>query len=223
MYPDLLLIGSLGFFIFLAIEMIIILACLEYENHIGSFASVLIFLGILCYAGNGHAILSAVIENPLLIVLAIISYVILGVLVAIGKWWLHVHDTLERRRERKAKFFESDLPSILASLERDAKYPRGADQQIINQSIEDVKHDLSAKVMNHEYVLLKWAEVETPSIAKPDVAKNKQRIIGWIAYWPPVLIWSLLNDPIRRLANYSYRMVKGFMGSIADSVWAGEV
>jgi len=59
-------------------------------------------------------------------------------------------------------------------------------------------------------------------IVKPDPGKFKARIISWIVYWPPSLIWTLLNDPLRRIGRRLYDLVASLLKSISDSAWQDE-
>jgi hypothetical protein len=59
-------------------------------------------------------------------------------------------------------------------------------------------------------------------IAKPTPDQYKSRIISWIAYWPPSLCWTLLNDPIRHIGRMIYEGVAGWLKKISDEVWKNE-
>lgn len=47
-------------------------------------------------------------------------------------------------------------------------------------------------------------------------ANNKKRIIGWIVQWPFGLLWTLINDPIKWLAEEIYRISAETLKSISD-------
>ncbi len=50
----------------------------------------------------------------------------------------------------------------------------------------------------------------------PNVKDYKKKITIWIILWIPSSIWFLVNDPIRRMANWIYDQVKGRFQSISD-------
>jgi hypothetical protein len=60
------------------------------------------------------------------------------------------------------------------------------------------------------------------SIEKPTPDNFKARIIAWIAYWPPSLFWTLLNNPLRRIGNMIYESVLNILKNISDSAWKDE-
>ena len=60
------------------------------------------------------------------------------------------------------------------------------------------------------------------NITKPLPADFKGRIIAWIIYWPPVLFWTLLNDPLRRLGRRIYDAIAGILKWTSDSAWKDE-
>lgn len=60
------------------------------------------------------------------------------------------------------------------------------------------------------------------SIQKPLPENFKARIIAWIAYWPPSLFWTILNDPLRRLGKQIYRSISNTLKKISDKAWKDE-
>jgi hypothetical protein len=56
----------------------------------------------------------------------------------------------------------------------------------------------------------------------PDPAQHKGRIIGWMTYWPWSALWTLINDPIRRIWKIIYSRVAGVFKSVSDSVFRSE-
>jgi hypothetical protein len=59
-------------------------------------------------------------------------------------------------------------------------------------------------------------------IAKPVPEQHKARIIAWIAYWPPSLCWTLLNDPFRHISRIVYDGVADWLQHVSDEVWKNE-
>jgi hypothetical protein len=55
----------------------------------------------------------------------------------------------------------------------------------------------------------------------PKVSKHKERIYHWIVFWPWSLLWTLINDPVKRLAEELYNGIKAFLQKISDRTWAG--
>lgn len=53
------------------------------------------------------------------------------------------------------------------------------------------------------------------------IARNfKSKISNWIIWWPTSLVWTLLSDPLMRIANWIFDRLKGTYQLIADKVFA---
>lgn len=55
----------------------------------------------------------------------------------------------------------------------------------------------------------------------PQASNNKELITLWILYWPWSMLWTLLDDPLRRLVNWIYRQIQFVYVRITDKVFAG--
>lgn len=53
---------------------------------------------------------------------------------------------------------------------------------------------------------------------RPNAAKSKSRIVGWGAFWPCSVIGYVLNDPVRRLFNALFELLKGSYQRITDAL-----
>lgn len=56
--------------------------------------------------------------------------------------------------------------------------------------------------------------------APPQVSKYKEKIFGWMFYWPVSAAWTMLNDPIRRIFNAIYDRISGGLQKISDKAFA---
>lgn len=59
------------------------------------------------------------------------------------------------------------------------------------------------------------------SIEKPSASKSKEKIIRWMTFWPWSMVWTLINDPIKKLFKSIYRRIEGLLQKISDNAWAG--
>lgn len=53
----------------------------------------------------------------------------------------------------------------------------------------------------------------------PTAYHNKARIIRWMAYWPFSLVWTLVNDPIRRIWNAVYHWLSDIYDALSRHVY----
>lgn len=51
------------------------------------------------------------------------------------------------------------------------------------------------------------------------VSQNKSRIIAWMSYWPPSALWTLINDPVKRLFNNLFRKFEKVYQRIFNNVF----
>jgi hypothetical protein len=57
---------------------------------------------------------------------------------------------------------------------------------------------------------------------KPSAAKNKGRIVAWMALFPCSMIGTLLNDPVRRLFNWLFASFKALYQLMVDAVFSND-
>ena len=55
----------------------------------------------------------------------------------------------------------------------------------------------------------------------PQVTEHRGDIIRWMTYWPFSLLWTILNDPVRRLFEFLYNLVGAKMQAISDQLFKG--
>jgi hypothetical protein len=55
----------------------------------------------------------------------------------------------------------------------------------------------------------------------PRVSQHKSTIYLWIVYWPWVLLWTAINDPIRKLCRVCYDSMKHTLQAISNRQFAG--
>ena len=54
----------------------------------------------------------------------------------------------------------------------------------------------------------------------PQVQDYKYDILRWLGYWPINLIWTLINDFVKRVSKTIYNMISGMLQSISDKVFS---
>jgi len=56
---------------------------------------------------------------------------------------------------------------------------------------------------------------------KPMASKHKTSITEWIAFWPISFVWTMINDPVRKIVNYIFSRIKNLFQRMSDSMFAG--
>jgi hypothetical protein len=54
---------------------------------------------------------------------------------------------------------------------------------------------------------------------QPTPKRHKSRIMTWLGFWPFSALWTLLNDPLRRLVEAIYDAVAGTLLKISNYVF----
>lgn len=56
---------------------------------------------------------------------------------------------------------------------------------------------------------------------KPVAARNKSNICQWIVFWPVSCVWTVIDDPIRRLVRFIFNSIKSTLQRMSDSIFEG--
>jgi hypothetical protein len=156
----------------------------EDESLSGAFWAILCGGGLAVIEfGSFTAFFGAIKANPMLLLIAIITYLVAGTAWSFFKWYLFVGE--------KAKTINLLLES---GITKDA-----------------IAHKYATYDMKKETIL----ETNFACLA-PNVKEYKKKITTWIILWVPSSIWFLVNDPIRRTANWIYDRVKGLFQAVSD-------
>lgn len=54
----------------------------------------------------------------------------------------------------------------------------------------------------------------------PEPAEHTNRILTWIGHWPFSMLWTLINDPVRRIVRWLYQRLKNVYRAIGRSAFA---
>jgi hypothetical protein len=53
----------------------------------------------------------------------------------------------------------------------------------------------------------------------PNVSYHKAKIMGWMMLWPASMVWTMLNDPVRRIFEEIYDRIGGGLQAMSDRVF----
>jgi hypothetical protein len=63
-----------------------------------------------------------------------------------------------------------------------------------------------------------WKEtVDSHLLEQPTAARNKRKIISWMAYWPFSIVWTIIRDPW----EYIYDALASLFNAISKSIYRG--
>lgn len=175
----LLLFGTIWFWTLLSVVAILIIWFLEdaidYDRTYrdtggGTKATVtfFIFLALCYFFGSKEQFVESLYfikDNPGTIILMLISYVVIGVIWSIVKWYFYLQGFKMHHIIRNGTENGISLRNI----------PRGS--------------------------------------------QNKNRIITWMSYWPFSMIWTIINEPVRKIFKYIYSKIEGIYDKMSKSVF----
>lgn len=130
-------------------------------------------------------------QNPLKFLICISLYFTIGVAWAVIKWFFYVKDQLKAFKACKKSFCEENR------LDPEKDMPE--------THLADFKYYLNRNRIEY----------------KPTPKNNKSRIYVWIAYWPWSGVWTLINDPVKRIVEFCYDCIVHTLESITARVWVG--
>jgi hypothetical protein len=188
-----LAVGAFWFWVTFACLMVLMIAAVEYDKPGLATLSIIVFFVLLGWLGDIN-ILNTIRERPLLSIGCLVGYFAAGTAWSICKWWFYVRKLRDKFDEYKRDFLERHGRSEEKTIPEDLR----------NEWLGDIDY-------TYEWL---------PSKSKPVAADNKSRIMTWMVYWPWSLVWTMINDPIKRLFKEIYRAIQGFMQKISDRAFA---
>lgn len=191
---DGILTAGLAFWLipFLVVNSILMIYWIDRE-YSGLATGSLLVTGAILQWIFGIDIIGYIGRHPSVVGYGAIGYFVVGTLWAIIKWWFFVVGERRKYDEAKAKFL--------------------ADKKITGPIPNDLK-EAFADFINRRYG-------DDSIEIRPQVTNHKARIYMWMAYWPFSALWTLINDPVRRIFREIYARIRATLQKISDHAWAG--
>lgn len=200
MLYELVALGSIVCWILLGLFFILVTAAAVNEKYGLGFICVLVFGAFMALFSNFK--FSWFSENRELLYWAIAIYLAGALVASVYKWYFYIRDARDLYDSRKAKFLE--------------------EKGLATGPIPDnLKKEWLSSIGAH-YGLGRYSErVVTINDVIPSARNNKERLIGWMAYWPFVVFWSLFDDILRRVWETMYRLGSRGYQSVANITFRG--
>lgn len=193
------ILGSITFTIFL-------IYFVEHEYIIRSSITIAVYIVFLQFLIKID-IIGSVTNNPTKSLIILLIYLVIGFLWSIIKWVIFVNKKAIKYKEKRYEFLKD--PKILEILKH--KNAIGLNYKSTtnsNNAIETID-DITLETPIPDELMEEWRRHGYSLYSKiPVVHEEKNKISNWILYWPPSLIWSLLNDFLKNLANIIVVRVK---------------
>jgi len=191
-------IGSIGFFLLWAAVSVVIVVAEDLERFGLAGLGLVAAFTVMALWGDFNVI-EVARSNPLLIAELVGGYFVAGTVWAIIKWWFFVRDCRYRYEEDKAEFLTC--------------------HGIKGKKIPD---ELLAQWKRHCEIAYGYGRNRLGDLATaPQARHNKARIMRWMMFWPWSAVWTIINDPIKKLFKRIYRTIQGLLQAISDRAYRG--
>jgi hypothetical protein len=179
MILDLLAVGTIGFWIVLAVGSIVMNELVDNGQGIAATLLAVGLVFVFTVFGNLNLI-ELVKTHPEQLIIMIIGYFVLGTGWAVAKWY----------------FFLQRIRRTVLELKED-------NTEVGTYAFNDAmcKENLSTAF-------------------PPRVKDFKGRIIGWMSLWPASMVWTVINDPIRRVFVEIYNCIGGMLQNMSNKMFA---
>lgn len=182
------------------VESILLLVLIENDKPGWCTFSLFSTFGLLKFFA-GVNLFEMAWHNPGTTALIVLGYFVAGTAWTIAKWYFFVRDKRARFDEAKADYaLHPEYSHSYAK--KDVPAP--------NEMIEWVK--------SHKYGSFVDYYTKTPV---PSVRSNKSRIMTWMGYWPWSMVWTIINDPIKRAFKAIYNRIHNTLQAISNNAFKG--
>lgn len=137
------------------------------------------------------------IHHPLELILYVLGYFATGFVWSFVKWWLFVNTLADKYQAEKTEFLANFTP-------RESAVPRT--YFVSSDGRTEQQREWESVVDRHH-------------LQKPVATRYKGSITVWVMYWPISVVWSLLDDFIKKLVRHIVTMFQKFYQLISDSAF----
>ena len=187
-----LMFGSLWFWILFVIFVCVMVACVENDSTSGGVLTIILFLCLFTFFGTGMEGIHWVIANPNLSLGFLAAYVAIGLFYMFLKWISFTRGVRRRYKVSRQNFL--------------ANY--NADGEFIP---DELKQAWQSRLTTEQRHMLNGFPP----------GEYKSQLVDWMLFWPFSALWTLINDPLRRLAETCVEMFHGVLAQIGKSASKG--
>jgi hypothetical protein len=234
MIPPIFVFLSLPW-IFYSVCAIILIIMASYveahnDNYFSNWFIPTALSGFLLYIiGNHYGItLNDITNNLSYVIYALIMYIVIGIIWSFAKWYFYLIDVRDKFIEARQNFVKDYSQRHIDNISIDT-----LTQPLVIGS-DNYHNDLKAVLAFHGHINTNFkiyqyfnhTEISQNSVnitdsIKPIAAKHKSKITQWIAFWPISGLWTLINDPIRKLVNVIFSRIKNTFQRLSNHIFKG--
>lgn len=209
MIYEFLILGGIWFWMVIGVAAILLMIEIVHEKFVAAFFTLLGFAALLsCFTKIQWSWFA---ENQMLLIYLGIGYLAGAVITSFVKWHFFSRDARDRYDEIKATFLRE------RKLADDGPIPDEHKNAWLR--VLDNRYNNGSAYYRDENDPLK--NVITLAQIVPQARHNKARITGWMAWWPFVAVWSILDDFFRRVWEVLYRWCQKIFQMISNFNFRG--
>lgn len=191
-FLEFLAVGTIWFWAVLLLCGIAVSELVDRDRGGAATLVALLTLGALAILGDFNPLAWAM-ENPTLAALFVPGYLLAG-----AAWGWLKFAWFARARRRKAD-------AILASFLHQRGIADGA--KLTSDDERDLRYELDRQGL--------------VGSVRPLVKEHRGKIIAWMSYWPASILWTLINDPVRRAFVEIYERMGNALQAASDRAFRG--
>lgn len=191
-------LGTFWFWVLVAVHFCVLLALIEYEKTGWATFTMIATFAALYFLGDFNVV-AAALHNPAMTAAFVGGYFAAGTAWSVAKWWFFVRRCREDYDKQKIAFLRQN--GIEGTVIPDALKAKWKENLGYNYGGRN-------SYRRGENVI-------------PKAGDHKSRIMTWMCYWPWSMVWTLINDPVKRVFKQIYLQIQGIMQSISNRAFRG--
>ena len=224
--------GTFWFWLLVAAASIAIITFLEYDRTVSATFTLIATTAAIVFLGN-HEVIPWLFNHPYHLVGYIGIYFATAIIWCFIKWKLYVHKIKDFIHDSMQKWIldlSGRLENSMLTDQQKKDYEASVKARKLvgicniewNKYVDDWEKRRRERLRNRSSYWDIPLPLRTPTTKDEVIAfveDNKSRVISWMVYCPWSIVWTLLNDPIRKLMKYIFKRIKGWLVSIAMSAF----
>jgi len=207
-----LIFGGFWFWTFSALAFFVIMAFAENEKNFWAFITLGVFIVLMEWVGSTN-VLNTITSDPWFIVKWTALYFVVGSIWSVIKWFSYVNN--------KAKDFVELKLAYIRMWNKNGSKRAKTNREEFNPIEVDAKTAIPKNLMEDFLSYLRsnyYMNYSDDSII-PLATSNKDRLVSWIIWWPTSALWTLINDPIRKIAEKLFGTLQGIYSKISQQAF----
>lgn len=186
---------GIAFVIFVTVVVIAEITSLEFEKGSAATWTLLLAALVVAIMERAHLSWGGILAALPGVALFVIAYFAIGACWSVVKWYFFTRMLREAYdAARKKVILEKGIAA-------------GRDKVLVVRQLRENLH----------YTYRYGSDLIIP----PDPSQHTSRILTWIGHWPFSLLWTLINDPVRRMVKAIYQRLKNVYRAIGKRAFAG--